>query len=310
VISDLSTSSAHVDSVFYFILICSIILLLGITITMIYFTIRYNRNRNPVASNIDGNVTLEIIWTAIPTILVLTMFYYGWAGFAAMRSVPPGAIPVNVIGKMWEWHFIYENGKESSILVAPVNRPVVLHLRSLDVIHSFYIPAFKIKEDAVPGFQNYLWFEAKKKGAYDVLCAQYCGLKHSEMLARILIVEEREYKEWLDTKEKEIAGSRRHPAFTIMMERGCTKCHTSDGSDLSGASFKGMFGKSESVLSGGTHQKIVVDETYIRKKILNPTLRVVEGRRNIMPPPAPDLTEDEIKAMIDYIRSLKEEGKS
>ena len=156
--SGASNFAQGVDMAFYVILGISVFFLVGITATMIWFVIRYSRKRNPVAKNIKDNTKLEIIWTVIPTILVLVMFYYGWIGYMPMKRVPNGAIEIKATGRMWSWQFVYENGKSSNILVVPLNKPVKLNLYSPDVLHSLYIPSFRIKEDVVPGLNNIMWF--------------------------------------------------------------------------------------------------------------------------------------------------------
>ncbi len=298
-------SSAKVDDVFYFILAICVALLFVITFLMIYFLIRYNRRKHPVAAPIDGNSRLEIAWTVAPTILVLGIFYYGWTGFVYLRAVPTGAIPIKVIARMWEWRFHYANGKESSTLVAPIGKPVVLLLNSRDVIHSFYVPAFRIKEDAVPGRENYLWFEAKKKGGYDVLCTQYCGLRHSDMIARILIVDEAEYETWLASDKDSLPAGAMAGAFKTMADKGCLKCHSSDGTKLSGPTFKGLFGNDRKLMTGSKERTVKADETYLRSAIVTPGEDLVAGYKDIMPKPGSDLTEQDIEIMIEYIRNLK-----
>ena len=174
----------QVDLAFYIIIGISLILLIGITAVMIYFVIRYSKKRNPVATQIEGNNKLELIWTVIPTILVLLMFYYGWVGYQPMRDVPDDAMEVKAIGRMWSWTFEYDNGIKSDKLIVPHNKPVKLNLVSTDVVHSLYIPAFRIKEDVTPGINNYMWFKAQELGSYDVFCAQYCGTRHAYMITK------------------------------------------------------------------------------------------------------------------------------
>ena len=154
-----------VDNVFILIIAISVFFLLLVTITMIFFVVKYRKKKHPVADNITGNTTLEVVWTIIPLILVLLIFYFGWQGFKTMRNVPPDAMTIKVTGKMWMWSFEYENKKKSdSILYVPLNKPVKMEIHSFDVNHSFYIPAYRVKEDAVPGRTNYMWFLPDKLG--------------------------------------------------------------------------------------------------------------------------------------------------
>ena len=186
----------EVDYTFWFITGISIILLLIITIAMLYFVYKYSRKRNPVPSNIEGNTTLEIIWTVIPIILVMIMFFISWGGFKNMRDVPKDAMVVKVTGQMWKWTFEYDNKKKSDTLFLPVNKDVKFEITSNDVLHSFYLPAFRCKEDAVPGRVNYYWIRTTETGSFYAACAEYCGLNHSYMYAPIRIVEEDKYLVW------------------------------------------------------------------------------------------------------------------
>lgn len=188
-----------VDDSFIFIVVISVFLLVGITVAMIYFTIRYSEKRNPKPDqSITGNTTLEVLWTIIPLLLVLAMFFYGYEGFKVMRSMPPDAMVVKVTGKMWMWHFEYANKKTSdTLLVLPVGKNVRFELESTDVLHSFYVPAFRVKEDCVPGRINHMWFNTTNLGEYDIECAEYCGMNHSYMLGIVKVVSEAEFLEWV-----------------------------------------------------------------------------------------------------------------
>ena len=191
---------AHeVDKIFIFIVSISVFLLVGVTAVMIYFVIRYRSKKHPKPENITGNTTLEIVWTVIPLILVLAMFYYGWQGFKLMRNVPSDALTVKVTGRMWKWSFEYENKKTSDSLYVPLGKPIKMEIQSADVNHSFYIPSFRIKEDAVPGRTNYLWFLPNEKGRYDIMCAEYCGMSHAYMLNKVIVLPVEEFNKWLNT---------------------------------------------------------------------------------------------------------------
>jgi cytochrome c oxidase subunit 2 len=165
-------------------------------VAMLYFVYRYSRKRNPVASQIEGNTTLEIVWTVVPIILVMIMFFVSWAGFKNMRDVPAGAMEVGVTGQMWKWSFEYDNKKKSDTLFLPVNRDIKFNLSSIDVIHSFFLPAFRVKEDVVPGRINYFWIRTTDIGSYYASCAEYCGLNHSYMYAQIKVVDEETFLDW------------------------------------------------------------------------------------------------------------------
>ena len=187
-----------VDEAFVFIMGVSFIFLIGLTFTMLYFVYKYNQKKNPVATQIKGSTKLEIIWTVIPVILVLVMFYYGWAGWAPMRNPPKDSFNIKVVARMWNFTFEYENGKKTDTLFVPQNKAVRLNLNSLDVIHSLYIPAFRIKEDVVPGSEKFVWFIPQKEGIYDLFCTEYCGLNHSYMLNLVKVMPDKEFNAWYD----------------------------------------------------------------------------------------------------------------
>lgn len=289
-----------VDQAFWYILGVSGVLLIGITAAMIIFAVRYSRKRNPKASQIHGSVALEVLWTVIPTLLVLSMFWYGWTGFKVMRTVPEGAMKVTVTGRMWSWLFEYEDGRQSQQLVVPAGVPVSLALQSQDVIHSFYVPAFRLKEDCVPGRTNRAWFRADDPGEYDLFCAEYCGNLHSQMLGKVRVVEPAEYAAW--------QAERPDPAqqgAQLLQLKGCVSCHTTDGTRLVGPSFKGLFGRRETVLENGAEREIVADEDYLRRSMLEPGAQVVKGYDNVMPSQQGQVSEEELQAIVDVIKGLQ-----
>jgi len=189
-----------VDQTFWYILGISAALLFGITIVMIYFVIRYRRSRNPVPSDIRDNYKLEVIWTIIPTLIALSMFYFGWKSYVGLRTVPDDAMQIEVTGQMFSWLFYYEEAdvETENELVVPVGSPVKLNITSIDVVHSFYVPAFRIKVDAVKGMWTYAWFMPDEVGEYDIQCTEYCGAGHSAMVAKLRIVSQDDYESWLD----------------------------------------------------------------------------------------------------------------
>lgn len=191
-----------VDLAFWYILGISAVLLFGITVVMVYFVIRYRRSKHPVPADIRDNFMLEVVWTIIPTIIALSMFYLGWTSYIGLREVPEDAIEIEVIGQQFSWIFVYENEKETeNELVVPQGKAIKFNISSIDVLHSFYIPAYRIKVDAVNGLDTYAWFYADEVGEYDVLCTEFCGTDHYAMVAVMKIVPEQEYLEWLETEE-------------------------------------------------------------------------------------------------------------
>src|SRR4030043_2243723 len=263
-------SGEVVDQVFFYILAITIFLFGLITFLMVYFVIRYRKKRNPQPVDLHENIWLEIIWTVVPTLLVLTMFYYGLTGFNFLKKVPVEAMKVKVIARQWSWLFEYENGVKSNELKVPVGKPINLLLTSQDVIHSFYMPAFKIKQDAVPGMVNHLWFKPTEVGTYDVLCAEYCGMQHSYMLTKVTVVPEEEFNQWFQKGIEERAAKIPSRGIQLFQEKGCRACHSVDGTPLVGPTVKGLFGKTVTVLTDGKERNVVADETYLKKSLPEP----------------------------------------
>jgi cytochrome c oxidase subunit II len=191
-----STFSNAVDAAFLYTAVLSFIVLVGIVTAMIYFIVKYSRKKNPVPKNIESNTTLEVLWTLIPLILFMSMFYFGWEGYRDMRDIPKDAMVIKITARMWQWSFEYPNGLQTDTLYIPVGRAVRGDLHSVDVNHAFYIPAFRVKKDAYPNRPNNLWFRSDRVGVYDITCAEYCGLKHSYMYSKIYIMEQKDYDTW------------------------------------------------------------------------------------------------------------------
>jgi len=293
--SSITQAAAQVDQTFLIIFGISGAILVGITALMIWFVIRYHHTRNPQASDIRGNVTAEIIWTLIPTILVMGMFWYGWTSFKALRSVPADAMPVKVTARMWSWLFVYENGKRSSTLYVPLDRAVRLDMTSVDVIHSFFVPAFRIKIDTVPGMQTYAWFQAQKTGSYDILCAEYCGLRHANMLSTVEVMEPGDFAKWYEGASEGDAA-----ALGLLDSYGCTGCHSLDGTEDAAPTLMGIYGKERMVTdAGGTH-KVIADEPYLRKSILEPDAEVVQGFEG-MPSYKEEMPQKDLDVIINYL---------
>jgi len=292
-----------VDLAFKVVFGISMFFLVGITTAMLYFVFHYSRKKHPVAEQIKDNNLLEITWITIPVLLVMLMFYYGYVAFSPMRDPPKDAIPITVIGKMWVWSFEYPGGKQSPVLVVPINKAVRLNLRSEDVIHSLYIPAFRIKEDVVPGKNNYMWFIAQQTGEYDVLCTVYCGLRHSYMETKTKVVSEAEYAAWLKAlPEKSVDPE----GLVILKKNACTGCHSIDGTKIVSTSFKGLYGKTEKVLTNGTERNVTADDAYLRSSVYEPDKDIVVGyQKGLMKSYKGLVTEQEMNLIIEYLKSIK-----
>ncbi len=296
-------SGEVVNQVFFTILVITVFLLGLITFLMVYFVIRYHQKRNPQPTDVKENIWLEIIWMVVPTLLVLTMFYYGLTGFNFLKKAPEDAMKVRVIARQWSWLFEYENGLKSLDLKVPIGKPIKLMLTSQDVIHSFYAPAFRIKQDVVPGMVNSLWFQPTAVGTFDVFCSQYCGLQHAKMLTKIVVLSEEEFKKWYQTgKEME---AKVPPGAQLFQEKGCKVCHSIDGTPGLGPTVKGLFGKTVTVLTDGKERTIAADEIYMRKSLLEPNADIVKGFPPIMPSQKGLLADQELGALISYLKELK-----
>jgi cytochrome c oxidase subunit 2 len=301
-----SNTADQVNTAFLVIVSISAVLLALVTFLMLFFVVRYNRKRHPKAEQIRGNIPLEILWTVVPTILVLIMFYYGWRGFDVIRHVPSDAMTVRVTGRMWSWSFEYENGMTSDTLYVPLDDPVRLAINSTDVIHSLYIPAFRIKEDAVPGMETKLWFTATEPGSYDLLCAEYCGLRHAYMLTKVVVLPGEEFSDWYEgaAVQPSPGTGTAGRGEALVRDKGCIACHSLDGTARVGPSFAGIFGRKTTVVTDGREREIIVDEDYLRRSILDPTADIVKGFPPVMPPQGDVLTDEELDDIIQYLKEL------
>ena len=298
-----SNLAEAVDRAFIFIFAISFIFTIGITILMIYILIHFSRKKVKNPKQFSNNTKLEVIWTVVPLILVLMMFYYGWVGFAPMRQVPADAMKITVIGKMWSWDFDYGNGKISKELVVPYNRNVKLNLVSVDVNHSLFIPAFRVKEDVIPGYNNYLWFRPIMKGTFDIYCSEYCGLAHSAMLAKAVVVDSLDFDKWL--ADLKVTGNLPdHPGLVVMQANTCLTCHTLDGTKVIGPSFKGLYGRKTTVVTETGEKEVVADDEYIKRAINDPNAEVVKGyNRGLMQPYKDKISEEDMGKILDYFKS-------
>ena len=308
-------SAQKSDAVFFYIFGLSVVFLVGITAVMIYFVVRYSRKRNPVASQIDGHVGLEVVWTVVPLLLFLSIFYYGWTNYEYMSQAPRDAMAVQVTARQWSWSFEYPNGKQSKVLFAPLGKPMKMEVRSADVVHGFFIPSFRIKIDAVPARTNTTWFQATKVGAYDIECTVICGVDHSLMLSKVIVVPEEEFKAWYFGGEDAPEPGKSLPAkaapdlkalpkgLAVMTANSCLECHSVDGQPMVGPTLLGLFGKQQQVLIGKQIKTVIVDEAYLRRAITEPMAEVVRG----YPPSMPDstLTPQELSEVVSYIKTLK-----
>ncbi|OGP94814.1 MAG: cytochrome c oxidase subunit II [Deltaproteobacteria bacterium RBG_16_54_18] len=296
-----SNTSGKIEVSFLILTGISVLFLVLVTFFIILFLIKYNKKRHPRAQEVRESLLLEIVWTVIPTALVLALFYFGWKDFDYIRNPPKNAMPVTVIGRQWSWLFEYENGRESDVLRVPVGKPIRLILTSKDVIHSFFVPAFQIKEDCVPGMETHLWFTVNETGSYDIFCTEYCGVGHSHMRSKVVAVPPAEFAAWYVAKAA--AQKPEERGLKLLLAKGCLGCHSIDGTQREGPTLKGLYNRRVTVRENGKEKKIVADEAYLRTSILKPAFDVVKGYQPIMP--ATPLTPEELQTVVDYLKGLK-----
>ena len=305
-LSEGSNLAGAVDRAFIFIFTISFIFTIGITAMMVYILIHFSRKKVKNPRQFTGSVKLEIVWTVVPLIIVLMMFYFGWVGFAPMRKVPANAMPIKVIGRMWTWDFDYGNGKISKELVVPYNRDIKLNLVSLDVNHGLFIPAFRVKEDVIPGYSNYLWFRPIIKDTFDIFCTEYCGLAHSGMVSKVIVIDSLAFEKWL--VDLKVTGDvPDHPGLTIIKANACLTCHSLDGTRIVGPSFKGLYGSKRIVITDQGEKEVEAFDDYIKRSILDPNAEVVKGfNKGLMQSYKEVLKGEDLDKIVDYFRTSVE----
>ncbi|MDG5765975.1 cytochrome c oxidase subunit II [Balneolales bacterium ANBcel1] len=301
-----STVAGDVDSLFTFINVAGFILFAGIMITILIFVIKYRRkSEDDVTPVITHNSILEVTWTVIPIILILIVFSWGFRGFLTLSSPPPNAYEINVTAASWLWEFRYPGGGTTvNEVFVPVDRPVKFIMRSDDVLHSLYVPDFRIKMDVLPNRYTTTWFQATETGQSILYCTEYCGTAHSDMLATVHVLSQDEFEEWLETgleiDEDMPLAELGEATYT---SAGCNACHSLDGTSRIGPSFLNLFGSDRELQDGSV---VVADEDYIRRSILDPQAEVTAGYPNNMPSYAGRLNERQIDGLIAFIKELQD----
>ena len=295
-----STIAKSVDNLYYFLTLVTVFFTVLIFSFIFYFMIRYRRRdpgERPKA--IEGSLPLEVLWTAIPTLIVAVIFVWGSTLYFQNAEPPKGAIEIFITGKQWMWKVEHPEGqREINELHVPLGRPVKLTMTSEDVIHDFFVPAFRVKKDVLPGRYTSLWFQATKTGTFHVFCAQYCGAFHAGMMGEIIVQEPAEYERWLaggtPGESMEQAGAK------VFQASGCPTCHVADGTGL-GPSLLGVYGNPVKLTTGET---VTADDAYMRESILLPKAKVVLGYTPIMPSFQGQMTEEQLNNVVAYLRAL------
>ncbi len=301
-----STVASEVDSLFTFINIAGFILFAGIMITILIFVIKYRRkSEDDITPVITHNNVLEVTWTVIPIILILIVFSWGFRGFLKLSSPPANAYEIHVTAASWLWEFRYPNGGTTvNEVFVPVDRPVKFIMRSDDVLHSLYIPDFRIKQDVLPNRYTTTWFQATSTGEAILYCTEYCGTAHSNMLATVHVLSVEEFEEWLETglevdEDMPLADLGRQ-TYT---GAGCNACHTLDGTDRIGPSFLNLYNTQRELVDGSV---VIADEDYLRRSIIDPQAEVTAGYPANMPSYAGRLNERQIEGLIAFIKELQD----
>ena len=295
-----SEQAATVDALYFFLVAVSAFFGLLVATLVTVFAIRFRRRHDSeVGEAIHGSLALELLWTFIPLGITMVMFVWGAQVFFHMTRAPKGAIEIYVVGKQWMWKAQHMSGSsEINELHVPVGRPVKLVMGSEDVIHSFFIPDFRVKADVVPGRYNTLWFTASKPGKYHIFCTQYCGTKHSAMIGTVTALEPPAFQAWLSGGAA--SGTMAEKGAKLFTDLSCNTCHL-DTAQGRGPALKGIYGKQVLLTTG---QTVAVDDAYLRESLLNPQAKIVAGFPPLMPTFQGLVTEEQLLQLIAYVKSL------
>lgn len=300
-----ATSAADTDGLFMFIIYLTIFFFFFNSGLILYAVRKWKRrSENEVTPHITHSTKLELLWSIIPTIFVIGIFFWGFRGFVRASLPPNEAMEIVVTGKKWVWQFEYPDGMRTlNDLHVPLGKPVKLVMHSEDVIHSFFVPGFRVKKDVIPGRYTEFWFTPTEAGVQQVFCAEYCGKGHSDMLARIFVDTPEQYETFLREGDEQVRSMPLRELGKLVYEnKGCATCHSLDGSRGQGPSWKGVWGKTE---KGADGKEYKVDANYIRESILYPQAILVQGYEPIMPTFQGLLRERELQGVIEYIKDLK-----
>jgi len=296
-----STVAGEIDGLFYFVYWVSVVLFVLVVGVMVYFAVKYRRrSQADRPSPVHESKLMEAAWIVVPTILVLVVFTWGFKAFLKLEVAPPGAYEVRVYAQKWSWRFEYPNGATSSDLHVPVGRPIRLKMSSADVLHSFFVPAFRVKQDVLPNRYTSVWFEATRQDTFQVYCTEYCGTSHSGMLAKVVVQSQDEFNNFLAEGMVDPDAPPAERGALLYTQLGCNACHNVDGAAGGiGPTFQGLYGKQEPLSDGST---VEVDDNYLRESILEPNAKIVQGYGPVMPAAYTNLSEEELNALIAFIQ--------
>jgi cytochrome c oxidase subunit 2 len=299
-----STTAPQVDSVFYAVTWISIFFFVLVTVVLAYFVWKYRaRPGHEAAPSPSHNTPLEVTWTVLPLFIVIWIFWEGFTVFVDLATPPANAYEVTLSAQKWNWLFTYTTGYTDTDLHVPPGEPIRVVGTSVDVIHSFFVPEFRVKQDMVPGRYDQAWFQADLPGEYRIFCAEYCGKDHSAMTARVIVHPDRaDFERWLADASDFIAKRLAEGGEKLYNQRGCKQCHSIDGTPGTGPSFKGIWGHDQPLQGGGVAR---VDENYVRQSIVDPHSQIVAGYEAVMPSFQGRLKDREITALIEFIKTLQ-----
>ena len=305
-----SNFASSIDGMFDTLLWISLVCMIGIAYAMVSFCRRYratSREANePAESQADHSNTLEVTWSIIPLFVVIGVFVVGFKQFVDLKTPPRAAYEVHATGQRWKWGFEYPEGLTHPELHVPLGKDVRILMQSVDVIHSLYIPEFRVKQDAVPGRYTELWFKPTQVGTFPIYCAEYCGTSHSDMLSRVVVHTPEEFQAWVAEEIRKIEAMPLAELGELTFNQaGCSTCHSLDGSAKVGPTFKGLFGRQEKIFGQGS---LTVDENYIRESILEPQAKLVEGFPPAMPTFKGQLSDRRVLGLVEYIKTSASTG--
>jgi cytochrome c oxidase subunit II len=293
-----SSMAGHVDALYFFLIAITAFFTLLIAGLILFFAIRYRKHRNPEATQVHGSTALELFWTGVPLGIVMIVFVWSAVIYFMQTRPPKGAMEIYCVGKQWMWKFEHVEGqREINELHVPLGRDVRMIMTSQDVIHSFFVPAFRIKADVLPGRYTSTWFRAITPGRYHLFCAEYCGTQHSGMIGEVVVMDPADYERWAASG---VDGSLASAGEKSFQHYGCSMCHRTDAPGRA-PNLMGAFGKPVLLDDGRT---VDVDESYVRESILNPGVKIVSGYKNIMPTFEGQVSEEDVIGLVAYIKAL------